>query len=28
VLQIAETRAGTDGRFNVLIPAELNHLPQ
>jgi hypothetical protein len=26
VLQIAETRAATDGSFNVLIPATLNHL--
>jgi hypothetical protein len=26
VLQVAETRASTDGTFNVLIPAELNHL--
>jgi hypothetical protein len=27
VLQIAETRAGTDGAFNLLVPAELNHPP-
>ena len=26
VLQVAETRAGSDGTFNVLIPAELNQL--
>jgi hypothetical protein len=26
VLQVAETRADKDGAFEILIPAELNHL--
>lgn len=28
VLQVAETRAGSNGEFTILIPAELNHPPE